>query len=107
LNDAFAPTETEMRVNDVNVAEIRFNAQFKRRTIFPTKERWSPRQLDRSTQVERVTTKDGVAIVFIVSSHRRMKMAVPSELLGDHFSLISASGTSPTTVDLLQPDNIE
>jgi hypothetical protein len=45
--------------------------------------------------------------VFIVSSRGGMKMAAPSKLLGDDFSLIRASGTSSSEIELLQRDNID
>ena len=44
--------------------------------------------------------------MLIVSSHGGMKMAVPSKLLGDHFSLIRAGRTSSPEIELLQRDNI-
>ena len=39
LNEAFAPAETEMRVDDVDVPEIGFNVHFNRRAIL-TAEKW-------------------------------------------------------------------
>jgi len=35
LQQAFAPAKTEMRVDDVDGAEIRFNIYLDRRAIFP------------------------------------------------------------------------
>ena len=65
------------------------------------------RQLDRFTDVKLVSTKDGVAIVLIVSSHGGMEMLVPPKLLGNDLSLIRAGGTSSPEVELLQRDNID
>jgi len=45
--------------------------------------------------------------VFTISSHGGMKMAVPSKLLGDNFSLIRAGGTSSSEIELLQRYNID
>ena len=39
LNEAFAPAETEMRVDDVDRPEIGFNAHFNRRAILPAEKR--------------------------------------------------------------------
>src|SRR6476661_9789365 len=41
LNEAFAPAETEMRVDDVNLPEIGFDVHFNRRAILPAEKRWS------------------------------------------------------------------
>ena len=41
LNEAFAPAETEMRIDDVNLPEIGFNIHFNRRAILPAEKRWS------------------------------------------------------------------
>ena len=41
LNEAFAPAETEMRVDDVDLPEIGFNVHFNRRAILPAEKRWS------------------------------------------------------------------
>ena len=41
LNEAFAPAETEMRVDDVDLPEIGFNIHFNRRAILPAEKRWS------------------------------------------------------------------
>src|SRR4249919_2310198 len=41
LNEAFAPAETEMRVNDVDLPEIGFNIHFNRRAILAAEKRWS------------------------------------------------------------------
>jgi hypothetical protein len=45
--------------------------------------------------------------MLIAQSHSGMKMAVPSKLLGNHFSLIRARGTSSREIELLQRDNID
>ena len=45
--------------------------------------------------------------MLIVSLHGGMKMAVPSKLLSDHFSLIHAGGTSSPEIELLQRDNVD
>ena len=58
-------------------------------------------------KVELVATQNRIAVVLIVSSHGGMKMAVPPKLLGDHFSLIRAGGTSSPEIELLQRDNID
>ena len=41
LNEAFAPAETEMRVDDADLPEIGFNVYFNRRAILPAEKRWS------------------------------------------------------------------
>ena len=41
LNEAFAPAETQMRVDDVDPSEIAFDLDLNRRAILPTKKRWS------------------------------------------------------------------
>ena len=41
LNEAFAPAETEMRVDDVDLPEIGFNVHFNRRAILTAEKRWS------------------------------------------------------------------
>ena len=41
LNEAFAPAETEMRVDDVDLPEIGFDLYFNRRAILPAEKRWS------------------------------------------------------------------
>ena len=41
LNEAFAPAETEMRVDDVNLPEIGFDVHFNRRAFLPAEKRWS------------------------------------------------------------------
>ena len=41
LDKAFAPAETEMRVDDVDLPEISFNVHFNRRAILPAEKRWS------------------------------------------------------------------
>ena len=104
---AFAPAETEMRVDDVDGAEIRFNIHLERRAIFPAEKRCCARQLGGPAKRERVATKNGVAVVLIVPSHRRMKIAVPAKLLGDQPVLIDAGGTPPAEIELLQPDDID
>lgn len=40
LNEAFAPAQTEMCVNDVDVPKFGFNVHFNRCAILPTKKRW-------------------------------------------------------------------
>jgi hypothetical protein len=45
--------------------------------------------------------------MLIAHSHGGMKMPVPAKLLGDHFSLIRAGGTSSREIELLQRDNID
>src|SRR6476660_647723 len=40
LNEAFAPAETEMRVDDVDLPETGFNVHFNRRAILPAEKRW-------------------------------------------------------------------
>jgi hypothetical protein len=42
LNEAFAPAETKMRVDDVDLPEVGFNLYFNRRAILPAEKRWSP-----------------------------------------------------------------
>ena len=41
LNEAFAPAETEVRVDDVDLPEIGFNVHFNRRAILTAEKRWS------------------------------------------------------------------
>ncbi len=41
LNEAFAPAETEMRVNDVDLPEIGFNIHFNCCAILTAEKRWS------------------------------------------------------------------
>ena len=41
LNEAFAPSETEMRVDDVDLPEIGFDVHFNCRAILPAEKRWS------------------------------------------------------------------
>src|SRR6476619_6739836 len=40
FNETFAPAETEMRVDDVNLPKIGFNVHFNRRAILLTEKRW-------------------------------------------------------------------
>jgi len=40
LKEAFAPAETEMRVDDVNLPKISFDVHFYRRAILPAEKRW-------------------------------------------------------------------
>jgi hypothetical protein len=54
-----------------------------------------------------VAAKDGIAILLIVLSHGRIKMAVPSKVLGDHLSLIRAGGTLSSQIELLQRYDID
>ena len=89
------------------VAEIGFNVHLDRRAIFPAEKRCCARQLGGAAKRERVATKNGVAVVLIVPSHRGMKMAMPAKLLGDHPSLIDAGGTSSPEIELLQRDDID
>ena len=96
-----------MRVDDVHRAEICFNVYLDRRAIFPAEKRCCARQLGGAAKREGVATKNGVAVVLIAPSHRRMEMAMPAKLLGDHPSLIDAGGTSPAEIELLQPDDID
>ena len=41
LDEAFAPAETEMRVDDVDIPDIGFNVHFNRRAILRAEKRWS------------------------------------------------------------------
>src|SRR4029434_6264081 len=107
LQQAFAPAETEMRVDDVHRAEICFNVHLDRRAIFPAEKRCCTRQLGGAAKHERVATKNRVAVVLIAPSHRGMKIAMPAKLLGNHPSLIDAGGSRSAEIELLQPDDID
>ncbi len=106
LQTAFAPAQTEVRIDDMHRAELRQHIHPDRGPLFAAEKRSVARETFGAPQGQRMPAENGVAIMFVAVPHRRVEMPMPAQRFRDRPGLIHPARSLPAQVEFLETDNI-